>query len=102
LPGLLERTSHSLAVLLSDREPSVVMEREGGGPAQTPAEGKRIGRPPRVVDLEELRRLRAQGLSIRNIARVMRVPPSTIAKRLKLINDSARPETALQETRDGA
>jgi hypothetical protein len=32
----------------------------------------------------------------------MRVPPSTIAKRLKLINDSARPETALQETRDGA
>ena len=77
-------------------------EREGGGPAPAPAAGKRTGRPARVVDLEELRRLRAQRLSIRQIARRMGIPTSTIAKRLKLITRSAQPAMALLETSDGA
>ncbi len=53
--------------------------------ARAKAEGKHIGRPRRVVALEELKRLRAQGLSIRQIARSMEVPSSTVAKRLKLL-----------------
>ena len=68
--------------------------REAGGRV---TEGKRVGRPPRRVDLEELRRLRAQGLSIRQIARRMRISSSTIAKRLRELPPSA----ALPALRNG-
>ncbi len=87
--------------MFAEPERSIVIGREGDGIARTRA-GRKIGRPAREVDLEELRRLRAQGLSIRQIGRRMSIPTSTIAKRLKLITRSVRPETVLQETGDGA
>ena len=53
--------------------------------ARARAEGKRIGRPARRIDLAVLEHLRAEGRSIRQIARQIGVPSSTVAKRLKLL-----------------
>jgi DNA invertase Pin-like site-specific DNA recombinase len=88
--------------MLAELDNAIMIEREGGRPAPPHAEGKRIGRPARGVDLVELQRLRAQGLSIRQIARRMSIPSSTIATRLKLISRSASPGMALQQSGDDA
>ena len=79
----LGRAFFTLAAMFAELERSILIERVRAGMARARAEGKRIGRPCRRVDFEELRRLRAQGLSIRQIARRMEVPSSTIAKRLR-------------------
>ena len=78
----LGKAFFTLAAMFAELERSILIERVRAGMARARAEGKRIGRPERAVDLEELGRLRAQGLSIRQIARRMATPSSTIAKRL--------------------
>jgi DNA invertase Pin-like site-specific DNA recombinase len=81
----LGKAFFTLAAMSAELERSILIERVRAGMARARAEGKRIGRPMRAVALEELQRLRAQGLSIRQIARQMEVPSSTVAKRLKLL-----------------
>ncbi len=81
----LGKAFFTLAAMFAELERSILIERVRAGMARARAEGKHIGRPMRVVAVEELRRLRAQGLSIRQIARRMEVPSSTVAKRLKLL-----------------
>jgi len=78
----LGKAFFTLAAMFAELERSILIERVRAGMARARAEGKRIGRPERAVDLAELGRLRAQGLSIRQIARRMATPSSTIAKRL--------------------
>jgi len=78
----LGRAFFTLAAMFAELERSILIERVRAGMARARAEGKRIGRPTRPVDLEELRRLRGQGLSIRQVARAVGVPSSTVAKRL--------------------
>ena len=96
----LGRAFFTLAAMFAELERAILIERVRAGMARARAEGKRIGRPPRVVDPEELGRLRALGLSIRQVARRMSIPSSTVAKRLKLITDSASPAIPPQETGD--
>ena len=79
----LGRAFFTLAAMFAELERAILIERVRAGMARARAEGKRIGRPVRKVDLDELRRLREQGLSIRQIARRVQVPPSTVAKRLQ-------------------
>jgi DNA invertase Pin-like site-specific DNA recombinase len=79
----LGKAFFTIAAMFAELERSVLIERVRAGMARARAEGKRIGRPVRQVDLEELTRLRAAGRSIRQIARAMGVPGSTVAKRLK-------------------
>ncbi len=81
----LGRAFFTLAAMFAELERSILIERVRAGMARAKAEGKHIGRPVRKVDLEELGRLRNQGLSIRQIARRVAVPSSTVAKRLKLL-----------------
>ena len=85
----LGKAFFTLAAMFAELERSILIERVRAGMARARAEGKRIGRPERRVDLELLARLRAEGRSIRQIARDLAVPSSTIAKRLKLL---AHPE----------
>ncbi len=91
----LGRAFFTLAAMFAELERSILIERVRAGMARAKAEGKRIGRPVRRVDLEQLRRLRAEGLSIRQIARRMGTPSSTVAKRLQLLAPSiAGPATS--------
>jgi len=81
----LGRAFFTLAAMIAELERSFLIERVRAGMARARAEGKRIGRPVRGVDLEQLRQLRTAGLSIRQIAARMEIPSSTIAKRLRLL-----------------
>jgi DNA invertase Pin-like site-specific DNA recombinase len=80
----LGKAFFTLAAMFAELERSILIERVRAGMARAKAEGKRIGRPERAVDLSLLQRLRAEGRSIRQIARQVGVPSSTVAKRLKL------------------
>ena len=86
----LGKAFFTLAAMFAELERSILIERVRAGMARARAEGKHIGRPVRLMDLEELTRLRARGLSIRQIARTLGVPPSTVAKRLKAAGATAR------------
>jgi len=44
--------------------------------------GKTVGRPAVVVDLDRIHQLKQKGLSIRAIARKLKTSPSTIARKL--------------------
>ena len=81
----LGRAFYTLAAMFAELERSILIERVRAGMARARAEGKRIGRPARFVDLKVLERLRSGGRSIRQIARQLAVPSSTVAKRLKLL-----------------
>lgn len=78
----LGRAFFTLAAMFAELEREILIERVRAGMARARAEGKQIGRPVRFMDLVELRRLRAEGLSIREIARRVGAPRSTVAKRL--------------------
>lgn len=78
----LGRAFFTLAAMFAELEREILIERVRAGMARARAEGKRIGRPMRFMDPVELRRLREEGLSIREIARRVGAPRSTVAKRL--------------------
>jgi DNA invertase Pin-like site-specific DNA recombinase len=87
----LGKAFFTLAAMFAELERSILIERVRAGMARARAEGKRIGRPVRRLDLEELRRLRLHGQSIRQIGRTLGVPPSTVAKRLAGLAAGASP-----------
>ena len=89
----LGKAFFTLAAMFAELERSILIERVRAGMARARAEGKRIGRPERRVDLERVARLHAQGRSVRQIARDLAIPSSTIAKRLKLLARTAAGET---------
>jgi DNA invertase Pin-like site-specific DNA recombinase len=91
----LGKAFFTLAAMFAELERSILIERVRAGMARARAEGKRIGRPERRVDLARLARLRAEGRSIRQIGRDLAVPSSTVAKRLKLL--AGQLETAPSE-----
>lgn len=93
----LGRAFFTLAAMFAELEREILIERVRAGMARARAEGKRIGRPVRRVDLEELRRLRAAGRSIREIARALGVPRSTVAKRLAALPHPTAPLEAAEQ-----
>ncbi len=93
----LGRAFFTLAAMFAELEREILIERVRAGMARARAEGKRIGRPERRVDLEELCRLRGERFSIRQIARRMGVPRSTVAKRLTAIPQASEAGAAAGE-----
>ena len=53
---------------VAELERSLIAERVRAGLRNARAKGKRLGRPPMVLDRAQIARLRAQGRSIREIA----------------------------------
>ena len=88
----LGKAFFTLAAMFAELERSILIERVRAGMARARAEGKRIGRPVRVVDLQELRRLRVEGRSIRQIARAVGISSSTVAKRLASLDGASEPQ----------
>jgi len=60
-------------------ERAIISERVKAGLEKAKAKGKKLGRPKVEVDVEEVKRLRGQGLSIRQIALTMGFKKSLIA-----------------------
>lgn len=63
---------------VGEQERQRISERVKCAMARARAEGRQIGRPPVIVDIEHALRLRSEGLSIRKAARVLGVGASTL------------------------
>lgn len=63
-------------------ERDLIAERVRAGIAHARAIGKRIGRPRAVVDVEQVTRLRSQGMSLRKVARALGIPVSRVRRAL--------------------
>lgn len=63
-------------------ERALIRERVRSGIANARAKGKRLGRPSRNPDVEQIRALRDAGRSWRHIATVMRIPVTTVRRAL--------------------
>ncbi|HEV8417043.1 MAG TPA: recombinase family protein [Bryobacteraceae bacterium] len=64
-------------------ERELIRERVRSGMAHARAMGKRIGRPRALIDREKVTQLRAQGFSLREIARTLDIPVSRVRRALK-------------------
>ena len=73
-------------------ERDLIAERVRAGIAHARALGKHIGRPRAEIDVAQVRSQRAQGKSLRQIARVLSVPVSRV--RRALAADAAKPMSA--------
>ena len=65
-------------------ERDLIRERVSAGIRNARAAGKQLGRPVRIVDREQILRLRAEGASVREIAAKIGVGYGTVRKRLAL------------------
>ncbi len=67
---------------MAEFERSLLIERVKSGVAAARRRGARLGRPKARLDMDRLRELRAQGLSVRKIAQAMNVGSSTVQRHL--------------------
>jgi len=63
-------------------ERDIIAERVRAGLRRARANGKRLGRPKAKLEPERVRQLRAQGLSIRQVAEVVGISKSTVSRLL--------------------
>jgi DNA invertase Pin-like site-specific DNA recombinase len=73
---------------VAQQERQRISERVRAGQARARAHGVHLGRRPRVVDLEEIRRRRAAGQGWRRIARAMKTPTSTLRRKFEACQKS--------------
>ena len=76
---------HLLAAF-AEMEHEIIRERVRAGVRAAKAKGIPLGRPQRIFRRDEARRLRAEGLSWRCIARTLQVPMSTVVDACRLEN----------------
>jgi DNA invertase Pin-like site-specific DNA recombinase len=67
---------------VAELERNLIAERVRAGLRNARAKGKTLGRPVRVVDKDQIMRLRASGMSVRAIAAQVGVSRSTVCERL--------------------
>ena len=72
-----------LTSAFAEFERSVIVERTKAGIAAARRRGARIGRPRVQLDDDELRALKARGMSVREIATAMKIGSSTVQRRLR-------------------
>jgi DNA invertase Pin-like site-specific DNA recombinase len=65
---------------MAEFERTLIVERTRAGVAAARRRGVRLGRPPARLDVERIRELQGQGLSIRKIAATLGVGPSTVQR----------------------
>lgn len=80
----------------AELERARLIERTLAGLARARRDGKQLGRPRVVLDVPRARRLRAEGRSIRDVARVLGVSSSVLARALTVpkTSSSEPPEPA--------
>lgn len=78
----------TIVSVVAQLERDLIRERVSAGIRNARANGKRLGRPCRIVNMEELLRLKAAGYGLRQIAKKIGVGYGTI--RLRLRNSSTQ------------
>lgn len=73
---------HVLAAM-AEFERELIRERTKLGMAKAMREGKEIGRPKRIFDIEQVLRMRREGKSVREIGKELKVGKRTIERRLR-------------------
>lgn len=73
----------SIMATLAEQERITISERTKAGLARTKRNGTRLGRPAANLDMAMVERRRANGDSLRAIAKSLRVSPALLVKRLK-------------------
>lgn len=69
--------------VMAQLERGLIRSRTKAALARAKAEGKRLGRPPKRIDMRRAHELRAQGLGYRKIARELGISRPTLWARLK-------------------
>jgi DNA invertase Pin-like site-specific DNA recombinase len=72
----------TIVAAVAQLERDLIRERVTAGIRNAQAAGKQLGRPMRIVDRERILRLRAEGVSIEQIAATVGVGYGTVRKRL--------------------
>ncbi len=81
----------SIFAWVAQQERERMIERTRAGMERARLAGKPIGRPERPISLPIARALRAEGLSVRAVAKRMQVPPSTLRRALERDEREAAP-----------
>ena len=81
--GSLGRAIMVIVGAIAELERSLIIERVRAGIRRAKLEGRHIGRNPIEVDIPALRRDRARGMSLREIAKAHRIGKTTVARLLK-------------------
>lgn len=68
---------------VAEQERAQIVARTKAGIARARRKGIRIGRPERAIDLRRARAMRAQGISLREIAKRLKVPRTTLHRALR-------------------
>ena len=81
--GVFREAIVSILAVLAKQERIRISERTRAGIERARAQGKEVGRPRRVIDVEAARAKLQAGASLRRTARELGVAPSTLARRLR-------------------
>jgi len=79
---MVDSVKHIGRSAMAEFERALLVERVKSGVAAAKRRGARLGRPRAHLDMDRLRELRAQGLSVRKIAETLNVGSSTIQRHL--------------------
>ena len=76
----------TIVAAVAQLERDLIRERVTAGIRNARAAGKQLGRPTRIVDRDEILRLRAAGASVREIAAKLGIGYGTVRKRLAQVS----------------
>lgn len=68
---------------IAEFERARLLERQRAGIERARAQGKHLGREKNLLDEVEMKRLRLEGKSLREISELMGIPKATVGRRLK-------------------
>ena len=74
------RAMFSIIAALAELERNIIMERSVEGQRRARARGTHVGRPRRVVDEARVMQLRAEGVSVRGVARALSVSRTVVER----------------------
>jgi len=76
------RLTFQIIGAMAEFERALIQERVKAGLHNARRNGKQLGRPRRIVDLDDIARMKAEGHSLRNIAKKLGVGYGTVRQRL--------------------
>lgn len=79
----------TITAAVAELERDLIRERVQAGVDRAKAAGKHCGRPARAVDLSGAQRLLAEGVGLRQAAKMVNLPESTLRRRLAIVRQKA-------------